>query len=167
VLTYQRTQASDAATVSKIRAAVAKDLTLRYGPGHWSEVFAVATIRKHMAERPIYLVGLDGAQIATFELRADAPFWYSHSWFSEPDAPAFYLFSMAVLPEWQRHGVGASIMSQVEEMGRSEGRQAIRFDAYDAPAGAGRFYQKCGYALVHRGSFNGVALEYYEKQLTQ
>jgi hypothetical protein len=41
----------------------------------------------------------------------------------------------------------------------------VRFDAYDALAGAGAFYQKCGYELVHNGSFNGVPLEYYEKLL--
>jgi hypothetical protein len=58
-------------------------------------------------------------------------------------------------------------MAWIGELGRREGRRAIRLDAYEAPAGAGAFYRKCGYTLVLRGSFKEVPLEYYEKRLPE
>jgi len=125
----------------------------------------VATIKKHVAEKAVFLVDLDATPVATFELHTNKPFWYSTDWFAEPDAPAFYLLHMAVLPARQRQGIGRNIMREIEDMARGEGHRAVRFDAYDALAGAGAFYQKCGYELVHSGSFNGVPLEYYEKLL--
>ena len=164
-LSYRRTHVSDAATVRGLRAAAAEELMRRCGEGHWSEVFTVATIKKHLAEKAVFLVDLDVTPVATFELHTNKPFWYSTAWFAEPDAPAFYLLHMAVLPARQRHGIGRHIMSEIEDMARGQGHRAVRFDAYDALAGAGAFYQKCGYELVHSGSFNGVPLEYYEKLL--
>ena len=39
---------------------------------------------------------------------------------------------------------------------------AIRLDAYDAPAGAGDFYAKCGFREVGRATYRGVPLVYFE-----
>jgi hypothetical protein len=56
-------------------------------------------------------------------------------------------------------------MQLTEHLARRAGLRAIRLDAYKGPSGAGRFYKKCGYALLHEGEFKGVALEYFEKSL--
>ena len=40
-------------------------------------------------------------------------------------------------------------MQLTEHLARRAGLRAIRLDAYKGPSGAGRFYKKCGYALVH------------------
>jgi hypothetical protein len=40
--------------------------------------------------------------------------------------------------------------------------QAIRLDAYDATAGAGRFYLKCGFREVGRVTYRKVPLIYFE-----
>lgn len=165
MITCRRTRVSDATIVRGLRAAAAEELTHRYGEGHWSEVFALTTIRKHIAEKEIFLVDIDTSPVATFELQTKKPFWYSEDWFAEPGAPALYLLHMAVSPARQRQGIGRNIMRGIEDMARDAVCRAVRFDAYDSVAGAGAFYQNCGYALMHTGSFNGVALEYYEKCL--
>ena len=72
---------------------------------------------------------------------------------------------MTVRPDSQREGIGRWIMREIETLARRAKRSAIRFDAYDSPAGAGGFYVKCGYVRVHRGEIGGTALEYYEKDL--
>jgi ribosomal-protein-alanine N-acetyltransferase len=72
---------------------------------------------------------------------------------------------MAVRPDRQRRGVGRRSMELAEQIARRVGLRAIRLDAYAGPAGAGEFYQSCGYAMVHAGAFKGVALEYFEKLL--
>lgn len=56
-------------------------------------------------------------------------------------------------------------MSEIETLAISKSIHSIRFDAYNANAGAGKFYEKCGYQLVHKGSFNSVDLLYFEKIL--
>jgi len=40
--------------------------------------------------------------------------------------------------------------------------EAIRLDAYDAPAGAGEFYERCGYEPRARVEYRDVPLIYYE-----
>jgi hypothetical protein len=42
---------------------------------------------------------------------------------------------------------------------------AIRLDAYDAPAGAGDFYAKCGYQERGRVVYRNDPLIYYEQIL--
>jgi hypothetical protein len=54
-------------------------------------------------------------------------------------------------------------MQHAESLAQEWGARAVRLDAYEGPAGAGAFYQKCGYRLVHAGTLD---LEYYEKTLS-
>jgi hypothetical protein len=51
-------------------------------------------------------------------------------------------------------------MDHAEMLAAQWRADAVRLDAYQGPAGAGGFYQKCGYRLVHAGTLD---LEYYEK----
>jgi hypothetical protein len=39
---------------------------------------------------------------------------------------------------------------------------AIRLDAYDAKAGAGEFYARCGWRERGRATYRGAALIYFE-----
>jgi hypothetical protein len=56
-------------------------------------------------------------------------------------------------------------MAAAEEAVRAWPGQAIRLDAFDAEAGAGGFYAKCGYREVGRTIFRSVPLIYFEKLL--
>jgi GNAT superfamily N-acetyltransferase len=72
---------------------------------------------------------------------------------------------MAVHPEHQHRGLGRRAMQQAQQLARQGNLRAIRLDAYQGPAGAGGFYRKCGYTLVHKGDMRGVGLEYFDKLL--
>ena len=69
---------------------------------------------------------------------------------------------MAVAPERQRSGVGRALLEGALAQARLVPFEAIRLDAYDAPAGAGEFYRKCGYTHVGGKSYRGVPLMYFE-----
>ena len=43
--------------------------------------------------------------------------------------------------------------------------QTIRLDAYDAPAGAGPFYSRCGFREMGRVIYRKVPLVYFEQLL--
>ncbi|MEM8489392.1 MAG: GNAT family N-acetyltransferase [Pseudomonadota bacterium] len=163
MISYRRAQLSDAAIVREIRLAAANELKRLHGEGHWSAVFTLGTLKKHVLAKEVFLVNDDENPVGTFEIQTNKPNWYSKNWFAEPDARTFYLFHMAVLPVYQMRGIGRHILGEIDNMARGRGIRAVRLDAYAASAGAGAFYSKYGYELVRRGSFNGVSLDYYEK----
>ena len=69
---------------------------------------------------------------------------------------------MAVAPTMQRKGVGRALLKHAAAVAREWPGDAIRLDAYDAAAGAGRFYARCGYREVGRVIYRTVPLIYYE-----
>jgi GNAT superfamily N-acetyltransferase len=79
-----------------------------------------------------------------------------------PACKALYLYSVDVHPQLQRSGVGRRLMDRVQVMAREWPVDAIRLDAYDGPAGAGPFYEKCGFNRLGRTVYRGVPLVYYE-----
>jgi GNAT superfamily N-acetyltransferase len=69
---------------------------------------------------------------------------------------------MAVDPLVQRRGIGRRLVREAIAAGRAWPADAIRLDAYDAEAGAGPFYAKCGFREVGRVSYRGNPLVYFE-----
>ena len=53
-------------------------------------------------------------------------------------------------------------MGHRQEVFQREPSDAIRLDAFDADAGAGEFYSKCGFREVGRASYRSVPLIYFE-----
>jgi GNAT superfamily N-acetyltransferase len=153
----------DVKKVRVILAAAAADLTARFGAGHWSGVRSPETLRKYISEGRLYLIEGDGVAVGTLRLTDRKIPFYRGEWFADPKAGACYLLDMAINPTHQRRGIGRGATRLAEELARARGMTAIRLDAYRGPAGAGGFYLKCGYQLVHSGEFNGIALDYFEK----
>lgn len=158
----------DVMAVCRLRKAAAEDLTRRFGPGHWSRISLANTIRRALDGGTLYVIEINsGAKLAgTFTLDMHMPGFYGREWFANPAETAFCCMrSMSIHPALQRKGTGRKAMQALEALARRRGIRAIRLDAYKGPAGAGAFYQKCGYTKVHEGAFNGVELEYFEKVL--
>ena len=151
-----------AKTVRAVLQEAADELTRLHGDGHWSKARTVATLRKWAVDKSIHLVEHAGAPVATFCLSDRKPGFYRDVWFGETPGPVLYLTEFAVVPAEQRHGIGRWCMATIEDMARARGDWAVRFDAYAGPAGAGQFYRKCDYTLVHEGP---LRLEFYEKRI--
>lgn len=163
-VTLEKAHASDVAAIAALRQAVAADLTRRFGHGHWSSGGTESGVVRDMATPSLYVVRLDGRIIASLRLAAKKPWAIDTAYFAESRAP-LYLTSMAVLPELQRQGVGRACMAEAVSAARDRGADAIRLDAYDAPAGAGGFYEKCGFTAVGRAVYRNNPLVYYEMKL--
>jgi GNAT superfamily N-acetyltransferase len=155
----------DARAGHAIRAAAAADLVARFGDGHWGTVLSLDATRDRAKLGELYLIEDSGAPVATFILNRRQPGWYHAAWFADPQARSGYLTHLAVRPESQRQGVGRHALAAAEALCRKAGLGALRFDAYQGPAGAGPFYVKCGYTLRFSNEFRGVGLDYYEKVL--
>jgi len=156
---------SDMMDIVDLRAAVAGRLTEKYGQGPWSSVSTEKGVLFDMRNSKVFVVRQRGELVATWRLTVKKPWAIDQSYFSVCRRP-LYLLSMAVTPDLQRQGVGRQCMEEITRLGREWPADAIRLDAYDAPAGAGPFYGKCGFRDVGRASYRGCPLAYFELLLS-
>jgi GNAT superfamily N-acetyltransferase len=154
----------DAKEIAALRVAAAEDLTARFGKGFWSSVTTAKGVGLGMKRGRVLAAVSEGAIAGTLTLSTWKPWAIDKSYFMRVERP-IYLTSMAVDPKLQRQGVGRALMAAAEEAVRAWPGQAIRLDAFDAEAGAGGFYAKCGYREVGRTIFRSVPLIYFEKLL--
>lgn len=75
---------------------------------------------------------------------------------------ALYLVSMAVIPAMQRRGIGQMLLKEAAKQARAWPADAIRLDAFDADAGAGAFYVKCGLRETGRVIYRNTPHIYFE-----
>ena len=115
---------------------------------------AIQTSRVLVARKGRSIVG-------TLRLATKKPWAIDASMFVPVRRP-LYLLDMAVAPEAQGQGFGQHLVEEAKVTARSSLAGAIWLDAYDAPAGAGPFYVKCGFREVGRAVYRGVPLIYYE-----
>ena len=73
-----------------------------------------------------------------------------------------YLTGMAVSVAHQGRGLGRQALEDACAVAQSWPADAIRLDAYDAIAGAGDFYARCGFKDRGRVVYKGNPLVYYE-----
>ena len=153
--------ADDAMAIASLRARVARSLTLQFGKGHWSSGGTERGVLFDMRGSMVCVARSRNRLIATLRLSTKKPWAVDKAYFSACKRP-LYLTSMAVEPEMQRKGIGRLCVEEAMTIARAWPADAIRLDAYDAQAGAGEFYRKCGFREVGRASYRDVPLIYFE-----
>jgi len=161
----EKAHANDIAAIALLRTAVAERLTRDFGQGHWSQSGSESSVIRDMAIPGLYVVREGGHVVATLRLAAKKPWAIDPAYFSSSKSP-LYLTSMAVEPDRQRQGIGRACMVDALRIARERLADAIRLDAYNTPAGAGGFYEKCGFREVGRVVYRTTPLIYYEKLLS-
>ena len=157
----EKAHAPDVPAIAALRVAVAERLTREFGPGHWSTGGSETGVIRDLATPGLYVARDGNRLIATLRLATKKPWAIDPSYFSASEKP-LYLTSMAVEPTLQRQGIGRDCMAEAVRIARDKPADAIRLDAYDAPAGAGGFYAKCGFREVGRVTYRNTPLIYYE-----
>jgi GNAT superfamily N-acetyltransferase len=153
--------AADAGPIADLARRVAERLTGDFGPGHWSTSASEAAVARAM-DQARYVVGrIGGEVVASLRLATKKPWAIDVTRFTAVDR-ALYLVDMAVTPERQRRGIGRRLLAEATRVARSGPADAIRLDAYDAPAGAGPFYLKCGWQPRGSVVYRGTPLLYFE-----
>jgi GNAT superfamily N-acetyltransferase len=152
----------DVAAIAALQNAAAGALTARYGSGPWS---ALVTERGAMlAQRHARVrIGRDGKRILTvLRLATKKPWAIDVSHFTPVRRP-LYLTEMAVSVAHQGQGLGTLALKDAVAVARAWPTDAIRLDAFDADAGAGGFYARCGFTERGRVVYKGDPLVYFER----
>jgi GNAT superfamily N-acetyltransferase len=152
----------DVPAIAGLQNAAAGALSGRYGPGPWSSLVSereVALAQRHARVR----VGREGGRIVTvLRLATKKPWAIDVSWFTPVRRP-LYLTGMAVSVPLQGRGLGTLALEDAYALARKWPADAIRLDAFDADAGAGGFYARCGFTECGRAVYKGDPLVYYER----
>jgi len=154
----------DVADLVALRTAVNQDLALRYGTGYWSNAVTEKGVLYAMRCASLYVARYRRKLVATLALSTVKPWAIDRSYFSPSERP-LYLTAMAVHPCNQRKGIGRLCLTEAVRIAREWPGDALRLDAYDASAGAGEFYRKCGFREVGRASYRATPLIYFEMLL--
>jgi GNAT superfamily N-acetyltransferase len=160
-LTFRDATAKDVPVIAALHNAAAGALTARFGEGHWSSLVmerGTAAAQRHARVR----VGKAGKRILTvLRLATKKPWAIDVSYFTPVKRP-LYLSGMTVAVTHQGQGLGRLALADAIEVARDWPADGIRLDAYDADAGAGAFYAKCGFSERGKVVHKGDPLVYYE-----
>lgn len=156
--------ASEAAEIAAVRIAAGEELTSRFGRGLWSSSTTEKGVHFAMKRGRVIVAVKDGAIVGTMTLSTFKPWAIDKSYFTKVKTP-IYLTSMAISPKAQRLGVGRAMLAEADALARAWPGDAIRLDAFDADAGAGDFYVRCGYVERGRAVFRTAPLIYFERLL--
>jgi GNAT superfamily N-acetyltransferase len=160
-LTFTLAGPSDAHAIALLRGAAARQLTARFGDGPWSPEPSERSILGDFRHADVWVARQESEKIATFRLATRKPWAIDTAYFTGARRP-LYLTNMAVHPDVQRRGVGRLCLAHAADVARMRSADAIRLDAYDAEAGAGPFYARCGFREVGRVLYRSTPLVYYE-----
>ena len=160
-LSFQPGVTDDAAELAALHTAVVDHLPSVHGRGPWSSKTSEKGVLYAMRNSRVF-VAREGTEIvATLRLATKKPWAIDTSYFTACRKP-LYLLAMAVTPARQRQGIGRQCMEEVKRIANAWPADAIRLDSYDADAGAGPFYARCGCTEVGRVTYRNAPLIYYE-----
>ncbi len=154
----------DAAAIAVVRNAAAEQLGAEFGRGPWAAATTEAAVRRAFDGSRVLVARAAGLVVGALRLSPRKP-WSIDPRLFTPRAHPIYLTEMAIAPAAQRLGTGRRLVDHAARVARAWPGDALRLDAWDAPAGAGGFYQKCGFREVGRASYRGARLIYFERLL--
>lgn len=117
-----------------------------------------------MRTSQVFVARLGTEIVGTLRLATKKPWAIDASYFS-PARKSLYLLAMAITPARQHHGLGRKCLREAERIAKAWPADALRLDAYDAKAGAGGFYARCGWTERGGTTYRGAPLIYFERLL--
>ncbi|NRA37941.1 MAG: GNAT family N-acetyltransferase [Planctomycetes bacterium] len=148
--------------VLKLRNAVEKKLIQDYGSGDWGFTITESIVRRGLKNGKILLAWFGVELVGTLTLSKKKPWAVNKKIFPRSDNP-IYMIAMAISPKHQRKGIGAKMVKKAISIAKTDGHDFIHLDSYNAEAGAGGFYEKCGFNHVCDIVYKECPLSYWSK----
>lgn len=151
----------DARAIAALRIAVAQDMTRRFGEGHWSALTSKAAVHRQLRASRVLVAKEKGRVVGTVRLAVAIPSVFDSSAFTAVDT-ALYVLGLAVAPDFRDQGIGRTLVDSAKDVAHSWPAQALWLDAYRHPAGAGPFYERCGFRELGPSVSGTVPVVFYE-----
>ena len=160
-LRFRDATTKDVAAIAGLLNATAGALTARFGEGRWSSMTSERSVELSLRHARLR-VGVEKKRLlTTLRLAPKKPWAIDIAYFTPARRP-LYLTGMAVSVPHQRQGLGRAALEDARAVALAWPADAIRLDAFDAPAGAGPFYDRCGYEERARVAYKDDPLVYFE-----
>ena len=160
-LRFRDATLKDIPGIAALNNAAAGALTARFGAGHWSALSTERSAELGLRHARVRVGTLDKRIVTVLRLATKKPWAIDVKYFTPVKKP-LYLTGMAVSVAHQSQGFGRLAIEDAIEVARAWPANAIRLDAFDAAAGAGSFYTKCGFEERGHVVYKGDPLVYYE-----
>jgi GNAT superfamily N-acetyltransferase len=160
-LRFRDAVSTDVPRMAGLHNAAAGASTARYGEGPWSSFTTERAVELSLRHARVRIGVLEKSIVTVLRLAKKKPWAIDVDYFTSVRQP-LYLTGMVVSVAHQGHGFGRIALDDARAIATQWPAHAIRLDAYDANAGAGGFYAKCGYDERGRVSYRGTPLVYYE-----
>ena len=164
-LAFRDATGDDVEELVALHEEVSGALTARYGAGPWSSRTTARGLAFSMTQGRHRVGTWRGRIVTALRLSTRKPWAIDVSYFT-PGLRPLYLTGMAVSVERQRRGLGRAALEDALAVARAWPADAVRLDAWDAPAGAGGFYARCDFSGRGRVVYRGHPLVYFERLLT-
>lgn len=151
----------DIPQLAALQNATAGALVARFGDGPWGGLVTERGVA-HAMRHARFRVGIDAKKLVCCLRLAQKKPWAIDIGYFTPVLRALYLTNMAVAVAHQGKGVGRRALDDARVITRGWPAQSIRLDAWDAAAGAGPFYEACGFTLRGAVRYRETPLRYYE-----
>ena len=158
---FESAGTEDAEELPALHTDVAEHLTRMHGQGSWSMKTSAKGVSYALRTSSVFVAREAGRSVATLRLGTKKPWAIEVSYFTPCKRP-LSLLSMAVAPARQREGIGRRCLNEAWKAARAWPADAVRFDAYNAQAGAGGFFARCGCKESGRVTYRNAPLIYFE-----
>lgn len=93
----------------------------------------------------LYVAAVNNRLIAVYVLNQDCDKEYYECKWDNPDESACIIHRLCVLPEFQNKGIGAKLLTHIEEQIKEMGYKSVRLDVFTQNPYALKLYMKNGY----------------------
>jgi len=160
-LTFRYADENDIAELVRLRLRIDAEQARRFGGARWSTTINEGSVARGLKTGRVLMGLQEGMTVGAVRMETRKPWAIDLAYFT-PASRAIYLHDVNIEPALQGHGLGRSLMEEVKSAARDWPADAIRTDTFDGAAGAGPFYEKCGFRAVGRKTYRSVPLAYFE-----
>lgn len=162
---FRGATAADLADVERLVKKVIRKLTAA-GIGQWDDGYPTTEHFKEDIQRgALRLLFRDGRLIAMAALDEFQPPEYREVGWAFRNERICVFHRLCVEPEYQKSGIGRSMLLRMEELARSKGYGAVRLDAFSLNSISLRLYDSSGYRKAGEVRFLKGRFFCYEKKL--
>jgi GNAT superfamily N-acetyltransferase len=159
-LAFRFATEADLAALLRLRLATDADQARRFGDDRYSTGITEKSVARALRSK-VLVASRSQRIVAALRMETKKPWAIDLTYFT-PVCKALYLHDVNVDPELQRSGICRELIKRTTTVAQRWPVDAIRVDTYDGPAGAARFYTRCGFKHVGRTVYRGVRLAYLE-----